>query len=156
MHTVSQLLNNKQHWNDEHYNAHRDERVYTIPQGSSILDAARMMNEHHIGSLIATDTFGDVSGIVSERDILTRVVASERSPTETIVSDVMTSDLISCTPATPIAQAKDMMRQKRIRHLPVIDNGSLVGMISIGDLNAASNADLTIEVKAMREYITQG
>jgi len=156
MHTVSQLLTNKQHWNDEHYHAYRDERVYTISQSSSILEAARMMNNHHIGSLIATDTFGDISGIVSERDILTRVVASERSPTDTIVSDVMTSDLISCTPSTPIDQAKDMMREKRVRHLPVIDNGSLVGMISIGDLNAASNADLSIEVKAMRQYITQG
>lgn len=156
MHTVSQLLKNKQNWNEEQYNAHRNERVFSIAQSSTILEAAKLMNDHHIGSLIATDTFGDISGIISERDILTQVVATEQSPATTLVSDIMTKDLICCDPSTTVSQARSIMREEKIRHLPVIHNESVVGMISIGDLNAASNADLSIEVKAMREYITQG
>ncbi len=156
MHTVSQLLNNKEHWNENDSIQQRIERVHTITQCTTVLEAARMMNEHRVGALIVKDTFGDIVGIISERDILTRVVAAEKSPSSTTVDDVMTKQLISCKLDTTLAQARHLMTKQRIRHVPVIDNGVLEGMISIGDLNAATNNDLNIEVKAMRDYITNG
>ncbi len=156
MHTVSQLLNNKEHWNENDSIQQRIERVHTITQCTTVLDAATMMNEHRVGALIVKDTFGDIVGIISERDILTRVVAAEKSPSSTTVDDVMTKQLISCKLDTTLAQARQLMTQQRIRHVPVIDSGVLEGMISIGDLNAAANNDLNIEGKAMRDYIANG
>lgn len=156
MHTVSQLLASKKHWNEGDFGAHRIERVLKVSQSTSVLDAAKLMNRHRVGSLIVTDTFGDMSGIISERDILTRVVTNERDPSATSVGDVMTHEVISCELSTTLDEVRKVMVDQRIRHIPVIDEGTLSGMISIGDLNAASNANLTIEVKAMREYITSG
>lgn len=154
--TVAQLLDNKKNWHEGDFGTNRIERVQTIAQGASVLDGARKMNEHHVGSLVVLDTFDRMIGIISERDILTRVVADQRDPAATIVSTVMTEDVISCDPKTRLTEVRHMMTEKRIRHIPVLDEGSLIGMISIGDLNAANNADLNIEVKSMRQYITQG
>ncbi len=154
MHSVSQLLANKKHWNEGDFGTQRIERVHAIGQAASVLEAARLMNEHRIGSLVVTDPFGELVGIISERDILTRVVTAQRDPTTTQVGDVMTRNVISCCPETSLSDVRRIMTLQHIRHLPVVDDGSLVGMISIGDLNAAMNAELSIEVKAMRQYIT--
>ena len=154
--TVSQLLANKKNWNEGDFGTNRIEYVQTIAQGASVLDGARKMNEHHVGSLVVLDTFDKMIGIISERDILTRIVADQRDPATTVISQVMTAEVISCDPTTRLTEVRHLMTQKHIRHIPVLDDGSLVGMISIGDLNAANNADLNIEVKSMREYITHG
>jgi len=154
MHTVAHLLANKKHWDESHYDTHRIARVRTVQLGASALEAARLMNEHHVGALLVTDTFGELLGIISERDILTRVVTTELDPHNTRVSDVMTRDVISCESGVRLVEVRQIMKERHIRHVPVIDNGELVGMVSIGDLNAATNIDLSIEVKSMREYIT--
>ena len=154
--TVSQLINSKRTWGEGDFGSNRIERLLTISQACTILDAARLMNTHHVGSLIVTDGFDDMCGIITERDILTRVIAEERSTIDTQVSQIMTRKVISCDPSTKLAEVRTIMTEKRIRHIPVIDEGSIVGMVSIGDLNAASNADLSFEVESMREYITHG
>jgi len=154
MHTVSQLIENKKHWNEGDHGTHRIERVHTIAQSATVLDAALLMNENHVGSLVVVDTLGEIVGIFTERDILTRVVVTQRCPMGTLVGDVMTREIVHCQPSCSLCDVRQMMTQRRIRHLPVIHKDELIGMISIGDLNAASNADLSIEVEAMREYIT--
>ncbi len=154
MHTVSQLLANKKHWNEGDHGADRIENVHTVSDRTSVLDAARLMNEQHVGSLIVTGINGGMVGIITERDILTRVVTTERNPCTTHVADTMTHDVVSCDPSTTLTELRQVMRDRHIRHVPVIDKGNLVGMISIGDLNAASNVDLSITVKAMQDYIT--
>ena len=154
--TVSQLLESKRTWNEGDFGASRIERVHTISQASTILDAARMMNDHHVGSLVVIDGFDDMCGIITERDILTRVIAEERNAKETQVSQAMTREVLSCKPDTKLSQIRALMQERRIRHIPVINDGSIVGMVSIGDLNAANTADLSIEVKSMRDYISQG
>jgi CBS domain-containing protein len=156
MNTVAQLLANKKHWNEGDFGTNRIERVHTVSQGTTILEAAHLMNEHHVGSLVVVGTFGEMDGIISERDILTRVVTTERNPSTTLVREVMTQDVVSCEPSSTLGEVRRIMKDQHIRHLPVVDDGTLMGMISIGDLNAASNADLSIEVKAMREYISSG
>ncbi len=156
MQTVAQLLASKKHWNEGDHGHSRIERVHTVGRSTSVLDAAKLMNEHHVGSLIVLDSSSNIAGIITERDILTRIVTAELSPSATQVSSVMTDEVISCTLETSLTEARHLMSNCRVRHIPVTDDGSLVGMISIGDLNAASNADLTIEVKSMRQYITTG
>ncbi len=154
--TVSQLLTQKRNWTEGDFGATRIERIHTISQACTALDAAKLMNKHHIGSLVVTDGFDDMVGIITERDLLTRVIVEQRAPADTMISTCMTKDVISCAPETTLSDLRSMMTDKRIRHVPVIDKGSIVGIISIGDLNAASNADLSIEVKTMRDYIAQG
>ena len=156
MNTVSQLLANKKHWAEGDHGTSRIERVHTITKSSSVLDAARMMNAHRVGSLIVLDSMNDVAGIITERDILARVVFEERSPRTTLVSEVMTPEIITCDSCTTLSEIRRVMKDQCIRHIPVIDDGTLVGMVSIGDLNAACNASLNIEVKAMLAYITGG
>jgi len=160
MKTVAQLLANKKNWNEGDHGNNRIEHIQTIAQTASILDAANAMNEHHIGSLIVMDSSNKLAGIITERDILTRVVTAQLDPKTTQVAKAMTTKVISCTTETSLDEARHLMTDCRIRHIPVIDHTkndqSLAGMISIGDLNAATNADLSIEVKTMRQYITTG
>lgn len=155
MRSVAQLLANKKDWTEGDFGSQRIERVHSVANGASALEAAQLMNEHHVGALVVVDTFAEMVGIITERDILTRIVTTQRDPSTTQVGTIMTAEVISCDSATQLSDVRKVMRERRIRHIPVIDEGSLVGMVSIGDLNAASNADMSIEVKAMREYITQ-
>lgn len=143
MPTVSHLLNSK------------DCRVETIEPGVSVLDAANRMNNHHIGSLVVV-AGGQPVGIVTERDILTRVVARERDPATTLVDEIMTERLIVCTPRTTSDEVRRVMHDRRIRHMPVIDEGRLVGMVSIGDLNRVERDQLSVTVQHLESYIRQG
>ncbi len=160
MNTVAQLLANKQHWNEGDHGNHRIERVHTISKDSTVLEAAHLMNEHHIGSLIITDFHSNIAGIITERDILTRVVAKQLDPAVTQIHKVMTKEVIHCTPDSTLNEVRHLMTDCKVRHIPVIDHTNtttpLAGIISIGDLNAATNNDLNIEVKAMRQYISTG
>ncbi|GBD36015.1 Hypoxic response protein 1 [bacterium HR36] len=128
-------------------------QVLTISPSQTVLAAAELMNQHHIGCLVVCDERG-ICGILSERDILQRVVAARRDPSSTTVGEVMTTQVIFAAPDMPIDQAQRIMMEKRIRHLPVIgEDGQLCGMISIGDLNAweARTKDTTIHL--LQEYI---
>lgn len=104
--------------------------------GGSALDAALLMNEHKNGALVVID-HGKVSGIFTERDLLRRVVGKRMDPTATKVHQVMTMQVICCRPDTGIEEVRLVLNNRRIHHLPVIDQeGRLEGVISIGDLNA--------------------
>jgi CBS domain-containing protein len=132
---------------------HKGGQVLTIAPNQTVLAAAELMNQHRIGCLVVCDEQG-VCGIVSERDILQRVVAARRDPSTTRVADIMTTQVIFALPDMPIEQAQRIMMEKRIRHLPVLgEDGRLCGMISIGDLNAweARMKDATIHW--LQEYI---
>ena len=130
--------------------------VVTIGRDASAFDAARVMNDHHIGALVVTDDQGGVAGIFTERDLLKRVVAGGRRPEKTIVGDVMTRDVIVCTPETHTDEVRQIMRQKRIRHMPVVGHdGRLIGMISIGDLNVAEARVLTETISYLEQYMTR-
>lgn len=126
--------------------------VATITPAASALDAARAMNERKIGSLVVVDG-GRVVGIITERDILTRIVAAERSPSKTRVQDVMTASPITCRPETPLEELRGIMQQRRVRHVPVLDEGRLSGMVSIGDLNAAEAREMTQTIGYLKAYI---
>ncbi|HEX8523698.1 MAG TPA: CBS domain-containing protein [Tepidisphaeraceae bacterium] len=128
-------------------------QVQTVEPSATATDAIRKMNQHKIGALLVMN--GEhVEGIFTERDVLRRVVGQDRTPTEIGVADVMTKDVICVEPEMDLDDVATIMKEKKIRHLPVCDgDGKLHGMISIGDLNAyhASNQEATIHF--LHEYI---
>jgi CBS domain-containing protein len=127
--------------------------VLSVSPGASVLDAALLMNEHKVGSLVVMDA-GDVVGIITERDILQRVVAQRRDPTTATVTDVMTAEVICCRSHTTLEEARGVMKNRRIRHLPVVDEDRrLSGLISIGDLNASTAHDQEVTIHFLEEYI---
>jgi CBS domain-containing protein len=127
--------------------------VLTIGPAASVLQAALLMNEHRVGSLVAVEG-GRVVGMFTERDVLQRVVGERRDPDATRVGEVMTASVFCCSPETTVDEARGVMRDRRIRHLPVADaDGRLLGLISIGDLNAQLQAAQEQTVFLLTEYI---
>jgi CBS domain-containing protein len=107
--------------------------LFHVPSTASVRDAARTMSEHNIGAIAVLDS-GTLVGIFSERDILSRIVAEGRDPDSTPVGSVMTKDIVVAGPSDDINDALQMMHSRNCRHLPVVQGGKLVGMISIRDL----------------------
>jgi CBS domain-containing protein len=127
--------------------------VQSIGPRASVLDAAMLMNEHKIGCLVVLDA-GRVIGMFSERDILQRVVVPRRDPGETQVADVMTMEVICCRLHTSLDEARGVMKNRRIRHIPVMDDGDqMCGLVSIGDLNAHAMHDHESTIHVMAQYI---
>src|SRR5262245_14160061 len=114
--------------------------VWTIGPEATVLQGALLMNEHKIGSLVVIDQ-GRIVGMFTERDVLRRIVADQRDAASTRVQDIMTTEVVCGTMDTPIDEARTAMKTRRIRHLPIAgDDGELLGLISIGDLNAYQQA----------------
>jgi CBS domain-containing protein len=133
--------------------ARKGNHVCTVSPGATVLEAALLMNEHKIGSLVVIDA-GQVVGMFTERDVLRRVVGEQRDPAHTRVGDVMTTEIICCTLETTIAEARGAMKNRRVRHLPLVDDERrLQGLISIGDLNAYETSDHEQTIYLMQEYI---
>lgn len=126
--------------------------VFAVSEGATVLDAARVMNERRVGALVVTQ--GEhVVGIFTERDVLNRVVAARRDPGETRVADVMTTPVAVCGPDTSRDECRAVMREKRIRHLPVVDDDRLVGIISIGDILLNGEAESEETIRYLYEYM---
>jgi len=140
--------------------AKKGSRVLCISPSSSVLDAVQLMTRNRIGSLVVSTPAGMVNscdrvvGMFTERDVLTRIVSEERAPSSTRVDEVMTANVAFCTPETDIQDVGAIMRERRIRHLPVCDpEGGLRGLISIGDLNAWHAQGQATEIHYLTEYI---
>jgi len=126
--------------------------VATIDHNATVFDAARSMNERRIGALVVTS--GDLAvGIFTERDILTRVVAGGLDPRSVQVGKVMTSPMACCRRDTHLVECKAVMSEKRIRHLPVVEDGKLYGMISSGDILASESAAQQATIEYLHEYL---
>lgn len=131
---------------------HKGARVATVARETSVLKAASDMNKHHIGALVVVDG-EEVIGIFTERDILNRVVAANRDPAATLVAEVMTSPIAFCHESTTLAECQQVMTQKRIRHLPVMEDGQLRGIISTGDILAGQVASQQTTIEYLNEYL---
>ena len=130
---------------------HRD--VYTIPPDASVLDAVRLMAEKDIGALLVTE--GDrVVGIGSERDYARKITLMSRSSRDTRVRDIMTADVMYVRPSHTTEQCLAVMTENRLRHLPVMDNGKLIGLISIGDLVKDIISEQRFVIAQLEHYIT--
>lgn len=109
--------------------------VVTCSPSDTVLDSARLMNEHGIGGVVVVDG-GQVVGIFTERDVLRRVVATRQDPATTRLLDVMTTPVISCQPSTDMDECRAIVTARRVRHLPVVREGMLLGVITSGDILA--------------------
>ena len=127
-------------------------QVFSIAPTAAVLDAIRMMAEHHVGALLVMQ--GDaLSGIVSERDYARKVILMGRSSADTPVRDIMSAPVITVQPETPVEQCMKIMTDHRVRHLPVIDGGRVVGMVSIGDLVKVVIAEQQQHIEQLESYI---
>ena len=127
-------------------------QVFSIAPTAAVLDAIRMMAEHHVGALLVMQ--GDaLSGIVSERDYARKVILMGRSSADTPVRDIMSAPVITVQPETPVEQCMKIMTDHRVRHLPVIDGGRVVGMVSIGDLVKVVIAEQQQQIEQLESYI---
>ncbi|MEO6434210.1 MAG: CBS domain-containing protein [Tepidisphaeraceae bacterium] len=128
-------------------------QVHSVSPTERVLDAIRQMNQHKIGAVLVMQG-GRVAGIFTERDVLRRVVGEERQPAHVTVGEVMTEDLICVAPDADLDEVATLMRNRKIRHVPVCDeNGKLHGMISIGDLNAYHASNQEAQIHFLSEYI---
>ena len=133
--------------------AGKGRHLINVSPQATVYSAAVIMNERKIGSLLVMED-GHLAGILTERDILVRVVAEQRDANTISVGEVMTRDVVCCRPHTDVEEAKSVMKHRRIRHLPVMaDEGEVVGMISIGDLNAYQVDYQERTIYQLQEYI---
>lgn len=126
--------------------------VISISAAESVLKASQIMNDRGIGGVVVLDHSG-VVGIFTERDILRRVVAERRDPATTPVRDVMTAPVTTCRPETHLDELGTLMTERRIRHLPVLDDGGLCGVVTSGDLLAYQVADQEITIEHLNRYV---
>jgi CBS domain-containing protein len=129
--------------------------VFEIDADASVFEAVQRMVEKNVGSLLVTEG-GEITGIVTERDYLRRVALEERTDRETAVREIMSSPLMVVTPETTVDECMALMTDRRIRHLPVVENGGVVGMVSIGDLVKFRSKQQSFEIQYLTDYITAG
>lgn len=125
---------------------------YVVPE-TKVLDAVEKMNRERIGALLVCVS-GELVGIFTERDVLCRVVGERRDPATTRVVDVMTSDLVTVRSSTSVEEAMAIITERRFRHLPVIDDGALKGIVSSGDLTRRVSRNQEGHIKDLMNFIT--
>ena len=128
--------------------------VLEIDGDSSVLEAVQLMVENNVGSLLVTER-AEVVGIVTERDYLRRVTLEGRTE-EAPLREIMSSPLVVATLETTVDECMAMMTDRRIRHIPVVDEGKVVGLVSIGDLVKFKSKLQTFEIQFLNDYITAG
>ena len=134
----------------------KGDKIITAAADDSIASVASLLNEHGIGAVLVTDGANEVKGVISERDIVRELAKSGSGCLDMKASALMTTNVITCAPSDTIDQVMSLMTTKRIRHLPVMDGGTLSGFISIGDVVKNRMDEVEREAAAMRDYIATG
>ena len=141
MSKVSEILKNK------------GDMVLSVESSESVFDAICLMSELNIGAVLVQDN-DTISGIFTERDYLQKIALKSLSSKETRIGDVMTKPVISAEPDDSVQKCMEIMTTCRCRHLPIVNKGKLLGIVSIGDLVKRLLDDKQTEVKKLSEYIT--
>lgn len=126
--------------------------VWRVPLEATVFDALRLMAEKEIGALVVVDG-PTPAGIITERDYARKVVLLGRTSPNTLVNEIMTSPVVFTHPDQPIEECMAIMTDKRIRHLPVMQEGKLIGIISIGDLVKTIIAEQKFTIEQLERYI---
>src|SRR6266516_959759 len=141
MKTVAHILKSKS-----------DQNVYTITPTASVLDALKLMAEKNVGALLVMDG-EQIAGIITERDYARKIILKGRSSKDTPVRDIMTSSVMCVRPDQTSEECMVLMTENRLRHLPIIDGGKLVGLISIGDLVKDIISEQRFIIEQLEHYI---
>ena len=139
--TIGMVLDSKGH------------EVYSVRPDTSVLDALKLMAEKGIGAVLVLEEDGGIAGIMSERDYARKITLQGKIAAETFVSEIMTADVISVSPAQKIEECMTVMVDKRIRHLPVLDGGKLIGILSIGDVVKEMISEQKFLIEQLETYI---
>ena len=127
--------------------------VLKIDASSTVFDAIKKIVDKNVGSILVTE--GDeVVGIMTERDYLRKIAVLGRTSHETLVNEIMTAPLVYVTPETTIEESMAIMTDRRIRHLPVVENEDVVGIISIGDLVKFQSREQSFQIQYLTDYIS--
>ena len=127
--------------------------VVAVPREAPVLEVIRLMAEHHIGSVLVMQG-EELLGIATERDYARKVILQGRSSAETPVGQIMSSPVVTVAPTDTVQTCMELVTARKIRHLPVVEDGRLLGMISIGDLVKAVIEDQQQEIAQLQQYIT--
>ena len=128
--------------------------VWSVSPDASVLDAIRQLDEKSVGALMVIDDGGQLQGVISERDYARKVCLRGRSSAETRVREIMTAEVVRISPSQTVKECMEVMTEKRIRHLPVLEDGEVVGVVSIGDIVRAIIADQHDYIEQPESYIT--
>jgi CBS domain-containing protein len=142
MSTVRDILNNK-----------HNKEVYTISPNITVFNALNIMAEKNVGALVVTEG-KKVIGMFSERDYARKVILRGKSSKELAVADVMTTNVLFVTPDNTVEECMALMTEKHVRHLPVLENDALVGLVSIGDVVKQIISDKNFRIKELERYIS--
>ena len=134
---------------------HKGREMWTIPADATVFDAIHLMSEKNVGALPVMDC-GRLVGIVSERDYMSKVILKGKASKETPVRDIMTADMVTVSPQQSISECMKIITEHRIRHLPVVDGGELIGIVSIGDLVKWIIATQRTTIEQLEKYIGGG
>jgi CBS domain-containing protein len=126
--------------------------IFSVGPDDPVLEAIRLMADHHVGALLVMKS-DELVGIVSERDYARKVILKGRSSADTPVAQIMSAPVITVTPANSVQECMQLMTSRRLRHLPVVDGGKVVGMISIGDLVKAVMEEQKQTIEQLESYI---
>jgi CBS domain-containing protein len=128
-------------------------RVTTIKPDATISSTSKLLSQHRIGAVLVTDATDKIMGIISERDIVRGLAAHGGEVADHSVTEFMTRDVRSCAPGDTIADIMAVMTTHRIRHLPVLEDGALAGIVSIGDVVKYRLDEAKLEVESLRDYV---
>lgn len=128
--------------------------VISISADASVFDAIKMMADESIGSLVVLDENEGLVGIVTERDYARKVIVKGRSSGDTRVAEIMTADVLTTSCDHTVTSCMEIMTEKKLRHLPVVEDGRVIAMVSIGDLVQAIIADQQEEIEHLEQYIS--
>lgn len=134
-------------------NSKPDHTVYTITPTATVFEAVKLMAEKNIGALVVVEG-GKVVGMITERDYARTIVLMARSSKTTAVSDIMMTPVIYMLPDQTSEECMALMTERRLRHVPVIEKGKLIGVISIGDLIKDIIAEQKFTIQQLQHYIT--
>ena len=129
--------------------------VLKIDASATVFDALKKIVEQNVGSILVTRD-DDVVGIMTERDYLRKIAIFGRTSHDTLVGEIMSSPLIYVTPETSVEESMAIMTDRRIRHLPVVENDEVVGIVSIGDVVKFQSREQSFQIKYLTEYISGG
>lgn len=133
----------------------KGKEVFSVKPDDTVLEVSRRLTENRIGAALVRDAAGAILGIISERDIVGGMAAHGPGTTGLKAEQFMTRDLVTVTPQTLVIHALGVITQKRVRHLPVLDeSGALCGLVSIGDLVKARIEEAEQEAQELKAYVT--
>ncbi|MGH8315829.1 MAG: CBS domain-containing protein [Steroidobacterales bacterium] len=133
----------------------KEKVLWSVEPDDPVLKVIQLMATHHVGALPVLRG-GELLGIVSERDYARKVVLLGRSATDTPVGQIMNAPVITVTPQTSLNECMQLVTDHRVRHLPVVENGAVIGMISIGDLVKAVIDEQQHKIEDLERYIRTG